>query len=84
MEPQFVVDQVHSAFSVDSSKSTHPMSHDVITPREIKKIFDTITYAKGASVLRMVEKTYGTDLFNEALSDYLKTKYVTIMFFVDY
>lgn len=82
MEPQFVVDQVHSAFSADSSNSTHPMSHDVTTPREIQNIFDTITYSKGASILRMVEKTYGTNLFDMALSDYLEKKYVTITIFL--
>ncbi|XP_011870129.1 PREDICTED: uncharacterized protein LOC105563274 [Vollenhovia emeryi] len=74
LESQFVVDQVHSAFSADSSKSTHPMSHDVTTPREIHSIFDTINYAKAASVLRMVEKVFGTEIFNDALSDYLKQK----------
>lgn len=76
MESQFVVDQVHSAFSADSSKSTHPMSYNVTTPREIQSIFDTITYAKGGSVLRMIEKTYGTEVFNDALSDYLNKRYV--------
>jgi aminopeptidase N len=76
LEWHFVVDQVHSAFSADSSNSTHPMSHEVSTPREIQSIFDTITYAKGGSILRMVEKTYGTKVFNEALTDYLnKRKY---------
>lgn len=80
MDSQFVVDQVHSAFRADSFKSIHPLSHDVTTPREIRSIFDTITYAKGGSILRMVEKTYGTDVFNSALSDYLSKRYVTIMF----
>ncbi|KYN14240.1 Aminopeptidase N [Trachymyrmex cornetzi] len=76
LESQFVVDQVHSAFKADSSSSTHPMSHDVSTNREIQSIFDTITYNKGGSILRMVEKTYGTDVFNNALIDYLnKRKY---------
>ncbi|XP_039306626.1 uncharacterized protein LOC105193936 [Solenopsis invicta] len=76
IESQFVVDQVHSAFGVDSSKSTHPMTYDVTTPCEIQSIFDTINYAKAGSILRMVQKTYGTDVFDTALSDYLdKRKY---------
>lgn len=77
-----MVDQVHSAFSADSSKSTHPMSHDVATPREIRSIFDTISYAKSGSVLRMIEKTYGTEIFNDALKDYLEKRYVTLMSFL--
>ncbi|XP_071652134.1 uncharacterized protein [Temnothorax longispinosus] len=76
LESQFVVNEVHSAFRADSSKSTHPMSHDVTTVREIRSIFDTITYDKGGTILRMVEKTYGTVVFNNALIDYLnKRKY---------
>ncbi|KAG5311631.1 AMPN Aminopeptidase, partial [Acromyrmex insinuator] len=76
LESQFVVDQVHSAFKADSSSSTHPMSHDVATNREIQSIFDSITYNKGGSILRMIEKTYGIDVFNDALIDYLnKRKY---------
>ncbi|XP_012524023.2 uncharacterized protein LOC105829586 [Monomorium pharaonis] len=74
LESQFVVDQVHSAFSADSSKSTHPMSYDVATPREIRSIFDSINYAKAGSVLRMVEKTYGIELFDSALKDYLEKR----------
>jgi len=57
------------------------MSHDVTTPSEIRSIFDTITYNKGASILRMVEKTYGIDMFNNALTDYLNKRYATIIFF---
>ncbi|XP_011643165.1 putative aminopeptidase-2 [Pogonomyrmex barbatus] len=74
MDSQFVVDQIHSAFSVDSSISTHPMSHDVMTVPEIRGIFDTITYAKGASILRMIEKTYGIKIFNDALINYLNER----------
>ncbi|XP_032687648.1 putative aminopeptidase-2 [Odontomachus brunneus] len=76
MDSQFVVDQVHSAFVADSSSSTHPMSHDVYTPDEIQNIFDTISYAKAASVLRMIEKSFGQEVFYNALRDYLnKQKY---------
>ncbi|XP_011706301.1 PREDICTED: uncharacterized protein LOC105461501 [Wasmannia auropunctata] len=70
-ESQFVVDQVHSAFKADSSKSAHALSHDVASPEQIRSIFDTITYAKGGSILRMVEKTFGTDVLDKALTDYL-------------
>jgi aminopeptidase N len=78
LESQFVVDQVHSAFEADGLKSTHPLTHDVYSPREIRSMFDKITYAKGASIVRMIVKTFGTDVFNKALIDYLdKWKYKT-------
>lgn len=76
MESQFVVDQVHSAFKADSSESTHALNHDVYSPSEIRSIFDSITYNKGASILRMLEKSYGKEMFYEALSDYLSKRYV--------
>lgn len=75
-EAQFVVDQVHLAFAVDSSSSTHPMSHDVYTPKQIQDIFDTISYAKAASILRMVEKSFGQEVFYNALKSYIDKRYV--------
>jgi len=72
-----VVDQVHSALSVDSSKSTHPLSHDVNSPSEIRSMFSTISYDKGASILRMIEKSYGEKVFYEALSNYLNDRWVS-------
>lgn len=79
MEQQFIVDQVHSALSADSSSSTHAMSHDVYSPSEIRSIFDTISYAKAASILRMIEKSYGSKIFYKALVDYLDKRYVSIL-----
>ncbi|XP_011690580.1 PREDICTED: uncharacterized protein LOC105451677 [Wasmannia auropunctata] len=76
LESQFVVEQVHLALIADSSQFTHPISRDVTTPSEIQSNFDTITYSKGGSLLRMIEKVYGIDVFNDALTDYLnKWKY---------
>ncbi|XP_014472138.1 PREDICTED: uncharacterized protein LOC106743116 [Dinoponera quadriceps] len=74
LESQFVVDHLHSAFAADSSDSTHPMTHDVFTPSEIQDMFDTISYAKAASVLRMVEKSFGKQVFYNALKGYLNDR----------
>jgi len=72
-----VVDQVHSALSADSVKSSHPLNHDVNTTSEIRSMFSTISYNKGASILRMIEKSYGEQVFYEALSNYLEDRYVS-------
>ncbi|KAG7211600.1 hypothetical protein KM043_010856 [Ampulex compressa] len=74
LESQFVVDQLHSAFVTDASPSIHPMSYDVYSPTEIRSIFDAISYAKSGSVLRMVEKSIGRDVFYKALYNYLKAR----------
>uniref|UniRef100_A0A674EXC3 Aminopeptidase n=1 Tax=Salmo trutta TaxID=8032 RepID=A0A674EXC3_SALTR len=60
----FVLNDIQTAFQVDSLASSHPLSSnedDVQTPSDITELFDSITYSKGAAVLRM-------------LSDYLKDK----------
>lgn len=74
LEAQFVVEQLHSAFEADSSASTHAMTHDVWSPTQIRGIFDSISYAKAASVIRMIEKVLGRRPFYEALGNYLKKR----------
>ncbi|XP_050580172.1 putative aminopeptidase-2 isoform X1 [Bombus affinis] len=74
LEAQFVVEQLHSAFETDSSISTHAMTHDVWSPTQIRGIFDSISYAKAGSVLRMIEKVLGRRSFYEALANYLKKR----------
>lgn len=51
-----------------------PLSHDVNTPKEIANRFDSISYDKGASIIRMLQHTVGMDTFNVAIRNYLKTK----------
>lgn len=74
VEGQFVVEQVHSALEVDSLASTHPMTYNVWSPTQISMIFDTISYAKAASVIRMIENVLGTKSFHEALGIYLRKR----------
>lgn len=74
LEAQFVVEQLHSALEADSLASTHPMTHDVYSPTQISSIFDTISYAKAASVIRMLEKSLGNEVFFKALHNYLEKR----------
>lgn len=69
---QFVVDEVHSALRADSLNSTHALCNDHVSPSEVRSMYSTISYAKGASILRMMEKSYGSAVFYAALRDYLK------------
>lgn len=71
---QFIVEQVHTAFRTDGLETSHPLTHDVNTPSEISDIFDSISYNKGASVIRMIEHMIGSEKFRDALRDYLKQK----------
>ncbi|XP_012288914.1 putative aminopeptidase-2 isoform X2 [Orussus abietinus] len=74
LENQFVVDHLQVSFGVDGVTSTHPMSNDVYSPTQIRDMFDGISYAKAASIIRMVQKVFGPTIFDRALQNYLKTK----------
>lgn len=56
----------------DSSVASHPIVQTVENPDQITEIFDTISYEKGASVIRMMEDVVGTEKFELAVTNYLK------------
>jgi len=51
---------------------THPIHVPVKTPEEIEEIFDEISYGKGASILRMIERYVGEENFRKGVSEYLR------------
>lgn len=69
---KFVLEEQSYALEVDSLHRTHPIEVPVQHPDQINEIFDDISYAKGASILRMVEFYVGSDNFRDALRLYLK------------
>lgn len=69
---QFVANEMGEAFSLDALKNTHPIEVSVGHPAEISEIFDKVSYAKGASVLRMLWKYLGEEDFQKGLQYYLK------------
>lgn len=75
LDNQFIVDYVHSALSADSSSSVNPMNWTgVANLPSITAHFSTSSYAKGASVLRMMELFVGPRNFRTALRYYLRDK----------
>uniref|UniRef100_A0A671KU81 Aminopeptidase n=1 Tax=Sinocyclocheilus anshuiensis TaxID=1608454 RepID=A0A671KU81_9TELE len=69
-----VLQQVQRAFGVDALVSSHPLSSredEVITPDQIDQLFDTITYSKGAAVLRMLSEFLTESAFAKGLHNYL-------------
>jgi aminopeptidase N len=61
-----------AALGVDALKTTHPIHAPVATPAQIDEAFDSITYEKGAAVLRMVENYLGPDVFRKGINTYLQ------------
>ncbi len=73
MWTQFAVDEQHRALKLDALEHTHPIEVTVRHPDEIRTIFDTISYSKGASVIHMLHEYLGPDDFRNGLRHYLQT-----------
>ncbi len=72
MWTQFIVDEQQQGLKLDALEHTHPVEVQVSHPDEIRTIFDTISYSKGASVIHMLYHYLGPHDFREGLRYYLK------------
>uniref|UniRef100_A0A2S2NAD6 Aminopeptidase n=2 Tax=Schizaphis graminum TaxID=13262 RepID=A0A2S2NAD6_SCHGA len=70
MEELFVVEAFQGALTYDQ-KPRHPITTSVSASEEIKDLFDTISYNKAASVLRMLKNLMTENLFKLSLQRYL-------------
>lgn len=69
---QFVDTEMNEAMRLDALESTHPIQVEVHHPSEINEIFDAVSYAKGATVLRMLATYLGAENFRKGLHEYLQ------------
>uniref|UniRef100_A0A8C5M350 Aminopeptidase n=1 Tax=Leptobrachium leishanense TaxID=445787 RepID=A0A8C5M350_9ANUR len=70
-----VLNDIHRVMAVDALASSHPLTskeEEVNTLAEINQLFDSITYSKGASVIRMLSTFLSEAVFVEGLASYLK------------
>ncbi|XP_077419547.1 aminopeptidase Ey-like [Vanacampus margaritifer] len=70
-----VLNDVMNVMGEDAVPSSHPLSseeEDVMTPADVNALFDTITYSKGAAVLRMLSEFITEAAFSEGLHTYLE------------
>jgi puromycin-sensitive aminopeptidase len=61
-----------SALGTDSLRASRAIEYPVGRPEEADDMFDTITYDKGCSVLRMIERYLGDETFRRGLRIYLE------------
>ena len=61
-----------AALRLDALRHTHPIHTEVRTPSEATENFDLITYEKGASVVRMVERYLGPESFRKGVRTYIR------------
>jgi puromycin-sensitive aminopeptidase len=60
------------AFDTDALASTRPIEYEVLTPADAEGMFDVLTYEKGASVVRMIERYLGPEAFRAGVGAYLR------------
>jgi aminopeptidase N len=61
-----------AALGVDALPSTRTVEYEVRTPEDADGMFDTLTYQKGGSVLRMLEQWLGGEAFRAGVRHYLE------------
>ncbi|XP_059049750.1 membrane alanyl aminopeptidase-like [Achroia grisella] len=74
-ETRFITEQIHTSLLADSVTSAHPLSHSGIGSQEsVSGMFSTLSYNKGAAVIRMTEKLLGSNVHKQGLRNYLKNR----------
>lgn len=68
----YVLDSLQSALTLDALRSSHPIEVPVKRADEINQIFDAISYSKGSSLLKMISRWLGEEVFIKGVSNYLK------------
>lgn len=63
----------------DALKNTSPVSREVTDASEISQKFDEISYAKGASLIRMLNHTITEKIFQNGLLRYLNKWFVLLL-----
>jgi len=66
------VDVREDAMTRDAIATTHPVVLHVETVEQANQAFDAITYAKGESVIRMLEAYVGADPWRDGVRRYMK------------
>lgn len=68
---QFVPSDMQYVMRLDSLKSTRRISQAIVHEEDIEEAFDSISYSKGAALVRMMESFLTRDVFKKGLRSYL-------------
>jgi aminopeptidase N len=60
------------ALGEDARRTTHPIQTRVANDFQAMEVFDSISYVKGAAVLRMMESYLGEDVFRSGVQGYVR------------
>ncbi|MET3134177.1 aminopeptidase N [Oxalobacteraceae bacterium GrIS 1.11] len=60
------------AIGADALRTSHPVVQSIATVEQASQAFDTITYQKGESVIRMLEAYVGADAWRKGVRNYVR------------
>ncbi|XP_034535383.1 aminopeptidase Ey-like [Notolabrus celidotus] len=75
MKDLIVLNEIVGVMGIDALASSHPLStkeEEIQKPEDISQLFDSITYSKGAAVLRMLSQFITEGVFSNGLQTYLR------------
>lgn len=68
----FGAHELQEAMRADSDESAHPISFPVNSSADVWRMFDPISYSKGAAIVSMLNGILGDRTFRAVLQDYLR------------
>ncbi|CAF3546049.1 unnamed protein product [Rotaria sp. Silwood1] len=71
-DERIVVEKIFPFMDADSLPTSRPISIESTNPADIFQLFDSITYDKGATLIRMMSMFLGADVFQKGIQNYLK------------
>ncbi|KAG2116512.1 uncharacterized protein F5147DRAFT_673191 [Suillus discolor] len=72
VDSSFISEHLNDALDLDAKLSSHPIEVHCPDANQINQIFDSLSYAKAGSVLRMLSNFVGEERFLKGVSIYLK------------
>jgi aminopeptidase N len=71
-DERIVVEKIFPFMDADSLPTSRPVSIPSTNPADIFQLFDSITYDKGATLIRMMSMFLGEHIFQKGIRNYLK------------
>jgi len=71
-DERIVVEKIFPFMDADSLPTSRPISIQSTNPADIFQLFDSITYDKGATLIRMMSMFLGEQIFQKGIRNYLK------------
>merc|ERR1719203_2387382 len=72
MWDQYCTDFWGQALTLDALKTSHPIQVPIKHAEEVEEVFDSISYAKGGTVIRMAKSMLGFETFKKGVQTYMK------------